>query len=140
VAPADLWEIECELVVPAALEGAIDKDTAERLAGKIVIEAANAPTTPEADAVLDHRGIVVVPDILANAGGVTDSYFEWAQSRQGFAWEEGVAANRLRATMDRAFGSVWARADALAVSLRRAAYVIGVERVAEAISARGLFP
>lgn len=140
VAPGNLWELECELMVPAAMEGAIDERAAERLGGKIVIEAANSPTTPEADAILDNREIVVVPDILANAGGVTSSYFEWAQSRQGFAWDEGVAANRLRASMDRAFGVVWARSDALGVSLRRAAYVIAVERVAEAISARGLFP
>jgi glutamate dehydrogenase (NAD(P)+) len=140
VAPDDLWELECELVVPAALEGAIDEHAATRLGGKVVVEAANEPTTPEADAILDRRDIVVVPDILANAGGVTVSYFEWAQSRQGYAWEEGLVANRLRATMDRAFTSVWARADALGVSLRRAAYVIAVERVAEGISARGLFP
>jgi glutamate dehydrogenase (NAD(P)+) len=140
VAPDDLWELECELVVPAALEGAVDEQAAGRLGGKVVVEAANSPTTPEADAVLDRRHIVVVPDILANAGGVTVSYFEWAQSRQGFAWEEGLVANRLRASMDNAFTAVWARADALGVSLRRAAYVIAVERVAEAISARGLFP
>ncbi len=140
IAPDDLWELECELVVPAALEGAIDEHAATRLGGKVVVEAANEPTTPEADAILDRRDIVVVPDILANAGGVTVSYFEWAQSRQGYAWEEGLVANRLRATMDRAFTSVWARADALGVSLRRAAYVIAVERVAEGISARGLFP
>jgi glutamate dehydrogenase (NAD(P)+) len=140
VAPDDLWELECELVVPAALEGAVDEHAASRMAGRVVVEAANSPTTPEADAILDRRDIVVVPDILANAGGVTVSYFEWAQSRQGFAWEEGLVANRLRASMDHAFTSVWARADALGVSMRRAAFVIAVERVAEAISARGLFP
>src|SRR5205807_1765972 len=78
VAPDDLWELECELVVPAALEGAVDEQVATRLAGKVVVEAANSPTTPEADAVLDRRNIAVVPDILANAGGVTVSYFEWA--------------------------------------------------------------
>src|SRR5437764_1732591 len=140
IAPDDLWELECELVVPAALEGAVDEHAASRLGGRVIVEAANAPTTLEADAVLDRRDIVVVPDILANAGGVTVSYFEWAQSRQGFAWEEGLVANRLRASMDNAFTAVWARADALGVSLRRAAHVIAVERVAEAISARGLFP
>jgi glutamate dehydrogenase (NAD(P)+) len=140
VAPDDLWELECELVVPAALEGAVDEHVASRLGGRVLVEAANAPTTPEADAILDGRDIVVVPDILANAGGVTVSYFEWAQSRQGYAWEEGLVANRLRASMDHAFTSVWARADALGVSLRRAGYVIAVERVAEAIAARGLFP
>lgn len=138
--PADLWSIECELVVPAALSGAIDADVAERLRTKLVVEAANGPTTPEADVVLDRRGIVVVPDIVANAGGVTASYFEWAQDRQAFAWDEDTVAVRLRSFMDAAFTSVWARADTLGVSLRRAAFAVAVERVAEAISARGLFP
>lgn len=138
--PADLWSVECELVVPAALSGAIDADVAERLRTKLVVEAANGPTTPEADVVLDRRGIVVVPDIVANAGGVTASYFEWAQDRQAFAWDEDTVAVRLRSFMDAAFTSVWARADTLGVSLRRAAFAVAVERVAEAISARGLFP
>ena len=82
----------------------------------------------------------MVPDILANAGGVTASYFEWAQSRQGFAWDESLVASRLRASMEEAFTSVWARAGALGVNLRRAAFALAVERVAEAIAARGLFP
>ena len=138
--PADLWAVECELVVPAALSGAIDAAVAERLSTKVVVEAANGPTTPDADVVLDRRGIVVVPDILANAGGVTASYFEWAQDRQGFAWDEETVANRLRSFMDAAFTSVWARADTLDVSLRRAAFAVAVERVADAIAARGLFP
>ena len=90
--------------------------------------------------VLDRRDIVVVPDILANSGGVTASYFEWAQSRQGYAWEEELVASRLRKVMDEAFMAVWAKADALGVSLRRAAFALGLERVAEAIAARGLFP
>ena len=136
----DLWGIESELVVPAALSGAIDAGVAGRLSTKVVVEAANGPTTPAADPVLDRRGIVVVPDILANAGGVTASYFEWAQDRQGFAWDEDTVATRLRSFMDTAFTSVWARADTLQVSLRRAAFALAVERVAEAIAARGLFP
>ncbi len=138
--PDDLWRVESELVVPAALSGAIDGRVAEDLATKVVVEAANGPTTPDADPVLDRRGIVVVPDILANAGGVTASYFEWAQDRQGFAWEEDTVAIRLRSFMDTAFTSVWAKADTLQVSLRRAAFALAVERVADAISARGLFP
>ena len=140
VDPDDMWAIECELVVPAALAGSIDERVAEVLDTKLVVEAANSPTTPGADPVLDRREIVVVPDILANAGGVTASYFEWAQSRQGYAWEEEVVAIRLRSFMDDAFQSVWARAETLDVSLRRAAFALAVERVAEAISARGLFP
>ena len=138
--PDRLWEVECELLVPAALAGAIDTEVAEAVATKVVVEAANGPTTPGADPVLDRRGIVVVPDILANAGGVTASYFEWAQDRQGFAWDEEVVAGRLRTFMDDAFTSVWAKAETLGVSLRRAAFALAVERVAEAIAARGLFP
>jgi glutamate dehydrogenase (NAD(P)+) len=136
----DLWSVECELVVPAALAGAIDERVAESLRTRVVVEAANGPTTPEADPVLDDRGIVVVPDILANSGGVTASYFEWAQSRQGYAWDEDTVAARLRSFMDAAFTAVWAKAGALDVSLRRAAFALAVERVAEAIAARGLFP
>ena len=136
----DLWRVDSELVVPAALSGAIDGRVAAELSTKVVVEAANGPTTPDADPVLDRRGIVVVPDILANAGGVTASYFEWAQDRQGFAWDEDTVAIRLRTFMDTAFTSVWAKADTLQVSLRRAAFALAVERVADAIAARGLFP
>ena len=89
---------------------------------------------------LADRGIVVVPDILANAGGVTASYFEWAQNRQGFAWEDDVVAERLRSRMERAFADVWARLAALGVSMRRAAFALALDRVAAAIAARGLFP
>src|SRR4029077_2071702 len=97
-------------------------------------------TTPEADPILERRGVTVVPDILANAGGVTASYFEWAQSRQGYAWDEETVAARLRKLMDDAFTAVWAKSDTLSVSLRRAAFALALERVAEAIAARGLFP
>jgi glutamate dehydrogenase (NAD(P)+) len=136
----EMFALECELLVPAALAGAIDGEVAERIRAKVMVEAANGPTLPAADPVLDRRGVVVVPDILANAGGVTASYFEWAQSRQGFAWDEETVASRLRAVMDGAFTDVWAKADALDVSLRRAAFALALERVAEAIAARGLFP
>jgi glutamate dehydrogenase (NAD(P)+) len=135
-----MFTLECELLVPAALAGAIDKRVAERLKTRVLVEAANGPTLPSADDTLDRKGIVVVPDILANAGGVTASYFEWAQSRQGYAWDEETVATRLRHGMDEAFTAVWAKADALDVSLRRAAFALALERVAEAIAARGLFP
>jgi len=135
-----MWGVESDLVIPAALSGAIDERVAEALNTKVVVEAANGPTVPAADPVLDRRDIVVVPDILANAGGVTASYFEWAQSRQGFAWDDSLVAERLRTFMDEAFTGVWAKAEALSVSLRRSAFALAVERVAEAISARGLFP
>ncbi|HUP86493.1 MAG TPA: Glu/Leu/Phe/Val dehydrogenase [Acidimicrobiales bacterium] len=137
---SELWRLECELCVPAALAGAIDDRVAETLGAKVVVEAANGPTTTTADPVLDRRGVIVVPDILANAGGVTASYFEWVQSRQGMAWDEDEVAVRLRSYMDDAFTAVWARSEALGVSMRRGAFALAVERVAEAIAARGLFP
>jgi len=137
---ADLWSVDSELAVPAALEGAIDADAARSIAAKVVVEAANGPTTPAADRVLEERGVTVVPDILANAGGVTASYLEWAQGRQGYPWETDVVASRLARTMDSAFASVWARARELDVSMRRAAGAVAVERIAEATLARGLFP
>ncbi len=135
-----IWDIECELLVPAALGGVIDEAVARRVRAKIVVEAANGPTTTAGQVVLDERGIVVVPDILANAGGVTASYFEWAQSRQGYPWDESLLAERLRTRMDDAFVTVWARAQQLGVDLRRAAYVVALDRIAAAIEARGLFP
>jgi len=140
ISAADLWGVEADLVVPAALEGAIDERAARALQADIVVEAANGPTTPAGDDVLAERGVTVVPDILANAGGVTASYFEWAQSRQGYAWEEEVVATRLARTMDDAFTDVWARSRDLGVTMRRAAGVVAVERLAGAITARGLFP
>jgi glutamate dehydrogenase/leucine dehydrogenase len=135
-----IWDLDCELVIPAALSGAIDEDVAERLQAKVIVEAANGPTTPGAQLILDQRGIVAVPDVLANAGGVTASYFEWAQSRQGYPWDESVLADRLRQRMEDAFVNVWARAQTLGVSMRVAADVVALERVAAAIEARGLFP
>lgn len=138
--PDAIWEIECELAVPAALDGVITAEVAEKLGAKIVVEAANGPTLPEADAVLERRGVVAVPDILANAGGVTASYFEWAQSRQGFAWEEPVVAERLRRIMEAAFQACWQRSRDLKVTLRRASVALALERVGEAIRLRGLFP
>jgi glutamate dehydrogenase (NAD(P)+) len=135
-----IWDIECELIVPAALGGVIDASVAERIAAPLVVEAANGPTTTEAQPILDERGIVVVPDILANAGGVTASYFEWSQARQGYPWDEGLVAERLRHHMDHAFTAVWARAETLGIDLRAAAHVVAVERVAAAAEARGLFP
>ncbi|MEY2568331.1 MAG: glutamate dehydrogenase [Actinomycetota bacterium] len=140
IAESDMFRLECELLIPAALAGVIDGDVAATLGASMIVEAANGPTLPSADAVLDRRNIVVVPDILANAGGVTMSYFEWAQSRQGFPWDEETVASRLRSMMETAFTDVWIKADVLGVSLRRAAFALALERVAEAITARGLFP
>lgn len=140
LAPGELWQVDAELAVPAALAGAIDATSAQRLSASVVVEAANGPLTPGADVALAERDVVVVPDILANAGGVTASYFEWAQARQGYPWDDDDAAARLARVMDGAFETVWARAAALGVTLRRAAAVVAVERIAAAIEARGIFP
>jgi glutamate dehydrogenase (NAD(P)+) len=136
----ELFELECELAIPAALGGVITAEVAARLGAKVLVEAANGPTVPAADPVLAARGIIVVPDVLANAGGVMASYFEWAQDRQGFAWESEVISNRLQRMMSKAFDDTYRRANDLGVTLRRAAVALGLERVAEATSLRGLFP
>ena len=140
IAPGAIWDVDCELLVPAALGGVIDEAVARRIRAEVIVEAANGPTTTAGQAALAERGVVVVPDILANAGGVTASYFEWAQSRQGYPWDEGQVAERLRTRMDDAFTTVWSRAQVLGVDLRRAAYVVALDRIAAAIEARGLFP
>lgn len=140
IAQDDMWKLECEVAIPAALSGAITEKVASTLGARVVVEAANGPTTPLADAVLDDRGITVVPDILANAGGVTVSYFEWAQGRQGYMWEEDQVANRLRRMMEEAFTAVWTSSESHRVSLRRSAFCVAVERLAQAITARGNFP
>ncbi len=140
IGASELWGVDADLAVPAALEGALDVDAARRLRAEVVVEAANGPTTPAADQILAQRGVTVVPDILANAGGVTASYFEWAQSRQGYAWDEEVVAARLARIIDDAFADVWSRSRDLGVTMRRAAGVVAVERLAGAITARGLFP
>jgi len=135
-----LWDVDCELLVPAALGGVITESVAERVRAKVIVEAANGPTTVDAQPVLARRGIVAVPDILANAGGVTASYFEWAQARQGFPWDDNVVAERLRQRIESAFTAVWARAQTLGVDMRLAAHVVAIHRVAAAHDARGLFP
>ncbi len=138
--PASLFSLECELAIPAALAGAVTAEVASSFGGKVLVEAANGPTTPEADPILEERGVTVVPDVLANAGGVVASYFEWAQARQGYAWESGVFSTRHRETMERAFDATWQKSTALKVPLRRAAVALGLDRVAEATRLRGLFP
>ncbi len=140
VDPGELLAMPCELLVPAALGGVIDAAVAERIQAQVIVEAANGPTLTEADAVLDRRGVTVVPDVLANAGGVTASYFEWAQARQGYPWEQGVTAERHHQVMADAFEEVWAASQHWGVSLRRGAYALAIERVAAALEARGIFP
>ncbi len=135
-----LLELECEALVPAALENQITLENASRIKAKIVAEAANGPTTPGADEVMYRNGIFVIPDILANAGGVTVSYFEWVQSLQAFFWEEAQVNQHLEKVMTRAFQEVLAIARKYNVHMRSAAYILAVGRVAEATRIRGIYP
>ena len=137
---AELLEIDCEILVPAALENQITRHNAPRLRARIVAEAANGPTTPEADEILHDRGVFLIPDILCNAGGVTVSYFEWVQDMQSFFWTEDRINESLKGIMDRAFMSVHEMADRRDVPMRTAAYMVAVNRVAEATTLRGLYP
>ncbi|MGR4065272.1 MAG: Glu/Leu/Phe/Val family dehydrogenase [Vulcanimicrobiaceae bacterium] len=136
----ELLEYDCEVLVPAALEKVITRENAPRIKAKIVAEAANGPTLPEADAILHDRGIMVLPDILANAGGVTVSYFEWVQNLQETSWDENEVEERLRRKMTRAFKETYHQAQRLKVDMRMGAYVVGVNRVAEATKLRGFYP
>jgi len=136
----DLLAADVDLLVPAAVEGVLDAEAASRVRARWVVEGANGPTTPEGDAVLASRGITVVPDILANAGGVVVSYFEWVQANQAYWWTEQEIEDRLEQRMLGAYRDVAAVAASLSISLRDAALVIGVKRVAEAHQIRGLYP
>jgi glutamate dehydrogenase/leucine dehydrogenase len=128
------------VLCPTALEGAITADNAHAVRARIVAEAANGPTTPEADAVLENKGILVIPDILANAGGVTVSYFEWVQGLMNFLWKEADVHVRLREVMDAAYMDVQAQSKKLNVSMRIGAMALAVNRVADAFKMRGLWP
>jgi glutamate dehydrogenase (NAD(P)+) len=136
----ELLEIECDVLIPAAIEGVITVKNADRIKARLIVEAANGPITFEADKVLGDRGIFVVPDILANSGGVTVSYFEWVQDIQAYFWSEEDVNDRLRMIMERAFADVYGLASEKDLSMRQAAHWIGVGRVAEAHLTRGLFP
>jgi glutamate dehydrogenase (NAD(P)+) len=136
----ELFELPSDIAIPAALGGAITERIAESMSASMMVEAANGPTTGEGAAVLSGRNIPVVPDVLANAGGVVASYFEWAQDLQGFMWETELFQQRLEKTMHDAFDAIWERHLQLNVALRDTALVVGVERIAEATRLRGLFP
>jgi len=136
----ELLELDCEVLVPAALSGVITGANAGRVNAKIVLEGANGPTTSEADAILADQGVMVVPDVLANAGGVTASYFEWVQDLQNYFWSENEIVARLREIMNKAFSEVLDVADRDGVDLRTAALIKGIRRVASAKLARGVFP
>ncbi len=136
----DLLAMKCDILVPAALENAITLNNADQIKAKIIAEAANGPTTPHADEVLARKGIFVVPDILANAGGVTVSYFEWVQDLQSFFWPVGEVNLKLEMVMRRAFQEVHEMARKHRTHMRTGAYILGVGRVADATLVRGLFP
>ncbi|WP_322487458.1 Glu/Leu/Phe/Val dehydrogenase [Chloroflexus sp.] len=140
ISGSELLELECDVLIPAALENQLTGANAERIRAKLIVEGANGPTTPEADAILGERGIVIVPDILANAGGVIVSYFEWVQGLQEFFWDEQDINEKLERIIVGAFQQVTTMAEQRRVPLRLAAYLLAVQRVADANATRGVYP
>jgi glutamate dehydrogenase (NAD(P)+) len=138
--PLDVLEVPCDILIPAAVEGVITSANAERVQARIVSEAANGPTTPEADIILFKKGCLVIPDILANAGGVTVSYFEWVQDLQSFFWGVEEITQKLEVLMNRAFDAVAQEADRYNCDMRLAANMLAISRVAEATQVRGIYP
>jgi len=139
ISPGDFFETPCDVFFPAALGGMVHEDNAGLLECKLMVEGANSPTTFAADEILADKGVTVVPDLLANAGGVVASYFEWVQNLQHFRWEEPAVNDMLRGIMRRAYGEVSARAEEKDLSFRDAAFEIGIERVVETSRTRGYF-
>ena len=140
ISAEQFWDIETELLIPAALEGQLNAERAGRIRTKVVLEGANGPTTPAADLILADRGIVVVPDVIANAGGVTVSYFEWVQDFSSFFWKEDEINERLDQILTGAFSNIWDTHEIHHVSLRTAAFIVGCTRVLQARAERGLYP
>jgi glutamate dehydrogenase (NAD(P)+) len=137
---AHFWGVECDILIPAALEQQISVANAHQIRARMVIEGANGPTTPEADDILRERGILVVPDVIANAGGVTVSYFEWVQDFSSFFWSEDEINARLVRIMREAFTAIWQVADEHRVSLRTATFIVACTRILHAREMRGLYP
>lgn len=133
----DIINCECDILIPSALDNQIHKDNAKNVKAKIILELANGPTTPEADEILKKNGVIVIPDILANAGGVAVSYFEWVQNKSGFYWNEEEVKEKLKETMIKAFVSVWQMSKEKNISLRDSAFSIGVKKIIEASRLRG---
>jgi glutamate dehydrogenase (NAD(P)+) len=136
----ELLVANCDVLAPCALEQVLTEENAAAIRARIVVEGANAPTTPLADDILEDNGVIVLPDVLANGGGVIVSYFEWVQGLQEYFWKEAEVNDRLNAIISRAFAETWALRESRQVSMRLAAYGLGVQRVAEAAIIRGLYP
>jgi glutamate dehydrogenase (NAD(P)+) len=140
IASEELFGLDCEVLITAATSGQLTSINAGSIRARIVAEGANGPTTPEADAILDDRGILVLPDILCNAGGVTVSYFEWVQDLQSFFWSERQVNERLKEILEAGFERTWALAQSEKCNLRTAALMIGIRTIALASELRGLYP
>lgn len=139
VTNSELLELECTVLVPAAMEDQITPENANQIKAKLIVEGANGPTTAEADAILEEKGILVVPDILANAGGVTVSYFEWVQNRLGYYWTEERVNRRADRAMKIAFDNIYAAAAKYKIHMRLAAYVVALDKVSTTLKLRGSF-
>jgi glutamate dehydrogenase/leucine dehydrogenase len=140
ITPEELLSLECEILVPAALENAITAENAHTIRAHIIAEAANGPVTPEADCILNEKGVFLIPDILCNAGGVTVSYFEWVQDENHLFWDENDVNARLEKVMKRAFNDVLKIHMERKANMRLAANMLGIGRVAETSRVRGLYP
>ncbi|ACZ41722.1 Glu/Leu/Phe/Val dehydrogenase [Thermobaculum terrenum ATCC BAA-798] len=136
----ELLTLPCDVLIPAALENQITERNADQIRARVIVEAANGPTTPDADEILFDKGVLVIPDILANAGGVTVSYFEWVQDKQAFFWSEREINQRLKAILTSSFSEVYQLSNNQKTSMRTAAYMIAVDRVAKATKLRGIYP
>jgi glutamate dehydrogenase (NAD(P)+) len=140
IAPNDVLEVECDILCPSALENSLTMANVGKVKTKIIAELANGPTTPAADRVLESQGVTLIPDILANAGGVTVSYYEWVQDQYSFFWSEDRINRTLEETIGKAFHQVYQTAHRHGTDLRTGAYILAIDRVAEATRVRGIFP
>jgi glutamate dehydrogenase (NAD(P)+) len=140
IANEQFWDVDCDILIPAALEQQITGANAGRIKARLVIEGANGPTTPEADDILADKGILVLPDVIANAGGVTVSYFEWVQDFSSFFWSEDEINARLVRIMKEAFSGIWQVAQDNKVTLRTATFIVACKRILHARELRGLYP
>ena len=140
IADEAFWDVDCDILIPAALESQITAARANRIKAKLVLEGANGPTLPDADDVLTERGVLVVPDVICNAGGVTVSYFEWVQDFSSFFWSEDEINVRLDKIMVDALKKIWDTADLHKISLRSATFAVACERILSAREERGLYP